>query len=202
MQRPSPQLLSFRTFCASAMVVPLLNHGRTAEVLFQGTGIGFVDSVGETGLRQAHRAEVNNALFFNQPMVSPQHFVAPPPAVVLQEYPELRERFPAEYDFLMAHPDLEIELLRLKEIKVFGETLNDYEAVAQLQHMSVDSATDLLVVRCPGNQLTLRACGVGNGSSCYFEWLWPDGDPHGDVMDAIPSTVLSIVRNVVASADL
>ena len=58
-----PQQLSFFQFCEFARIVPLTNHGRVAEVFFHGASLGFVDANGIAGLMQAHKREVNNALY-------------------------------------------------------------------------------------------------------------------------------------------
>lgn len=91
------QKLSFADFSKCAVIVPLENHGRVAEVFHDGVSLGFVDSLGIEGLRQAHRACVNNALYFNSPDVP--EFNAPdrcelPTLAVLNEYPDLIEIFP------------------------------------------------------------------------------------------------------------
>lgn len=193
-----PHLLTFSEFAKVATVVPLIGHGRTAEVLVGGTCIGFVDSLGESGLREAHRKHVNNALYFNQRVSASPTFVCPPPAEVVREYPELEKTFPAEVRFILDNPDLRLQMLGLKSLRLRGPELLALEAARQLDHMSVDSASDLLVVKTDYEELTLRVCGID--ADAFYEWIWPDGDPHGDVFDEIPASVLTLVKAVMASA--
>lgn len=90
-----PQQLSFFQFCELARIEPLTNHGRVAEVFFQGASLGFVDANGIAGLMQAHKREVNNALYAQSgdaPGLMSDR--ALPTATALAEYPDLRAKFP------------------------------------------------------------------------------------------------------------
>jgi hypothetical protein len=90
-----PQHLPFEVFKKFATVIPLKNHGRVADVVMGGRSFGFVDHLGEEGLRQAHRAKVNNALYLHSPDAQDVvHNVPLPSPAVLAEYPDLRARFP------------------------------------------------------------------------------------------------------------
>lgn len=90
-----PQHLSFDEFQRRARIEPLRNHGRAAEVFFDGRSVGFVDAHGSAGLRQAHRREVNNALYAHSGDAPEWLSAEPlPTTVALADYPELRERFP------------------------------------------------------------------------------------------------------------
>ncbi|MGY6258871.1 hypothetical protein ACXIVK_36090 [Paraburkholderia caledonica] len=90
-----PQQLSFFQFCEFARIEPLTNHGRVAEVFFHGASLGFVDANGIAGLMQAHKREVNNALYARSGD-APEFMSdrALPAAAALAEYPDLRAKFP------------------------------------------------------------------------------------------------------------
>lgn len=90
-----PQHLTFFQFCEHAHIVPLKNHGRAAEVFFVGGSLCFVDDTGIAGLMQAHRREVNNALYAHSDD-APDFLsdVALPSAEALAEYPAMRAKFP------------------------------------------------------------------------------------------------------------
>ncbi|WP_423383513.1 hypothetical protein [Burkholderia sp. LMG 32019] len=90
-----PQELTFFQFCEHAHIVPLKNHGRAAEVFFLGASLRFVDDTGIAGLMQAHRSEVNNALYAHSGD-APDFLTdrALPSAAALAEYPAMREKFP------------------------------------------------------------------------------------------------------------
>ncbi len=90
-----PQQLSFFQFCELARIEPLTNHGRVAEVFFHGASLGFVDAIGIAGLMQAHKREVNNALYARSGH-APEFMSdrALPAAVALAEYPDLRIKYP------------------------------------------------------------------------------------------------------------
>jgi hypothetical protein len=88
------QHVSFSDFCKSATIQRLHNHGRVATVTYNDEDMGFVDSMGESGLRQAHRRQVNNALWFhsNEDIGVPRPPL--PTAEAIAEYPELIRKFP------------------------------------------------------------------------------------------------------------
>ncbi|MPV65680.1 hypothetical protein [Burkholderia sp. BE17] len=90
-----PQQLTFLQFCEHAHIVPLKNHGRAAEVFFLGVSLRFVDETGIAGLMQAHRSEVNNALYAHSGD-APDFLTdrALPSAAALAEYPAMRGKFP------------------------------------------------------------------------------------------------------------
>lgn len=96
------EFVGFAHFAAAAALQPLVNHGRTAEVFFDGKSLGFVDSLGAEGLRQAHRSAVNNALYCNEEEV-PDWLQRPLPSrEALADYPEMETRFPRAYALVMA----------------------------------------------------------------------------------------------------
>lgn len=98
-----PQLLTFQHFCELARIEPLINHGRVAEVWFMERRLSFVDALGTTGLQQAHRREVNNALWSHSGD-APEFMAscALPSAEALAEYPEMRQKFPHACDLVDA----------------------------------------------------------------------------------------------------
>jgi hypothetical protein len=95
MQSKQPQQLSFEAFRERANIQRLNNHGRTAVVFFDGDLLGYVDSIGERGLREAHRGHVNNALSLHSEFIAggtPRP--ALPTADALADYPDLISKFP------------------------------------------------------------------------------------------------------------
>jgi hypothetical protein len=95
MQVKQPQQLSFSAFCEHATIHKLKRHGRTASVFFGDKDLGFVDAMGERGLRQAHAREVNNALYLHSEFVSsdmPRPALPTPEALL--DYPDLVAKFP------------------------------------------------------------------------------------------------------------
>lgn len=112
----SPYELTFKEFSEIASVTKLINHGRQWEVRFGSEHVRFADGPSlEGALRQAHLAEVSNAIClfsennrdsmssieaaFRQIHSNSQEgkdFMVKssfPPDKVLSEYPELREKF-------------------------------------------------------------------------------------------------------------
>lgn len=88
-ERKVVQQITLKEFAETATLSPLVNHGRKAEVFYGGQSLGFVDAFGIEGLRQAHKAEVNNALYANTPG-APDFLARPlPSAAALADYPEL-----------------------------------------------------------------------------------------------------------------
>lgn len=86
--------LSFEMFAQEAEIRDLQSHGRAAEVLFRGSSLGFVDASDDSGLRQMHQIEVNNALYVNTPDNGIETKRPLPSMVAILAYPEMRERFP------------------------------------------------------------------------------------------------------------
>ena len=96
------EFVCFSQFSAGAAIHRLVNHGRIAEVFFGGQSIGFVDALGTPGLRQAHRAAVNNALYVNEYEEAPDWLRRPlPTKEALVDYPEMEARFPRAYARVM-----------------------------------------------------------------------------------------------------
>jgi hypothetical protein len=95
MQPKQPQQLSFEDFRACATIHKLTNHGRTAAVKFGEKDLGFVDAIGERGLRQAHKSQVNNALYWHSesPLRDMPKPALPTPEA-LADYPDLITKFP------------------------------------------------------------------------------------------------------------
>jgi putative DNA primase/helicase len=86
--------MTLAEFAGKAEAVRLVNHGRQWEVFREGKSFGFSDAkTANLAIRDAHRAEVNNAIY-SQSADPPGQRKSMPPAQVLAEYPELRERFP------------------------------------------------------------------------------------------------------------
>jgi hypothetical protein len=158
MNQLQPQQLTFFQFCEHARIELLTNHGRAAEVFFLDESLGFVDDTGIAGLMQAHRREVNNALYARSPD-APEHFAAVelPSAAALAEYPALREKFPqacAHVDAAIATPaakhDVSLRALAtqalLVELRERGTLMPLHHAVGALYdhlertgHLDADS---------------------------------------------------------------
>ncbi len=105
------ELVSFSQFSDHAEIQLLVNHSRTAEVFFGGRSIGFVDALGTPGLRQAHRAAINNALYCNEDEEVPDWLRRPLPSKeALVDYPEMEARFPRAYARVMAPQQSQLPL--------------------------------------------------------------------------------------------
>ena len=90
-----PHRLVFGEFCKAATLVPLTGCPRAGRVYWNGRDLGYVDALGEAGLRQAHEREVNNALFAHMPSAPDFMRDIPLPSTeVLAEYPTVVARFP------------------------------------------------------------------------------------------------------------
>lgn len=86
--------MTLAEFEQTAQAVKLENHGRKWEVFRDGKSYGFSDEpTAKLAVRDAHQAEVNNALY-SQVADPPEIRKSMPPAAVIAEYPELREKFP------------------------------------------------------------------------------------------------------------
>lgn len=95
MKSKLPQHVPFAEFSERATIQPLRNHGRVAAVLYDGKDLGFVDAKGERGLRQAHKREVNNALYLHSE--APSNDIPKPSlptAEAIADYPDLLDTFP------------------------------------------------------------------------------------------------------------
>lgn len=93
--RPCAQRMTFAEFREAASIHPLENHGRTAEVLLGEERLGFVDALGDEGLKQIHRSRINNALYLHSEFISSSlRKPALPTAEALSEYPDLIAKFP------------------------------------------------------------------------------------------------------------
>lgn len=98
-----PQHLSYAAFAALATVTALTNHGRQYEVFLNGRSLGFADGVCERdALRQAHKREVNNALWANNEDVPEFARITIPNWDALQEYPDLEGVFPNAWKLVAA----------------------------------------------------------------------------------------------------
>lgn len=90
-----PHEMLFAEFAKVASVKTLVNHGRQSQVFFGETNLGFCDSKNiDDALRQAHKREVNNALYSNlidKGQVLP--LCSMPPVEVVKEYPDLKTDF-------------------------------------------------------------------------------------------------------------
>ncbi len=82
-------------FLTLAKAHALTGHGRYWEVFFKGQSLGFSDcQTREEAIKDAHRREVNNALYSRtaeRPDFVPMKDMPPPE--VMAEYPELAELF-------------------------------------------------------------------------------------------------------------
>jgi hypothetical protein len=98
-----PQHLAYTAFAAVATVTKLTNHGRNFEVFLNGRSLGFADGVcKEDALRQAHKREVNNALWVNNEDVPEFARIPIPSWNALQEYPDLQGVFPKAWNLVAA----------------------------------------------------------------------------------------------------
>jgi hypothetical protein len=98
-----PQHLDYAAFSAMATVTVLTNHGRNFEVFLNGRSLGFADGIcKEDALRQAHKREVNNALYANNEEVSDFARTPIPSWNALQEYPDLESVFPKAWKLVAA----------------------------------------------------------------------------------------------------
>ncbi|MGF6603252.1 hypothetical protein P3T23_008006 [Paraburkholderia sp. GAS448] len=99
---PDAGVECFNQFATTAAIQPFVDHGRTAEVFFNGKTLGFVDALGTDGLRRAHRGAVNNALYCNEEGDVPDWLRRPLPSKeALADYPEMETRFPRAYARVM-----------------------------------------------------------------------------------------------------
>ena len=93
--KPLIQQMTFSEFSKIAFAVQLHNHGRKWEVYVGATAIGFSDaSNADDAKRDIHKAEINNALYFNDLDVDNFDKIPLPSAAALNEYPDLFEKFP------------------------------------------------------------------------------------------------------------
>lgn len=87
----------FALFAQMARLNKLENHGRQWEVFFNGRSLGFADGAKDDALAQAHRGEVNNALYLNQPEVLASGLGymprSMPSGAALADYPDLAEQY-------------------------------------------------------------------------------------------------------------
>ena len=87
----------FALFAQVARLKKLENHGRQWEVFFSGRSLGFADGTEVDALAQAHRGEVNNALYLNQPeiLASGLDYMprSMPSAAALADYPDLAKQY-------------------------------------------------------------------------------------------------------------
>lgn len=93
--KPLIQQMTFAEFSKIAFAVQLHNHGRKWEVYVGANALGFSDAGNEEDAkRDIHRAEINNALYFNDLDAENFDQVPLPSAAALNEYPDLFEKFP------------------------------------------------------------------------------------------------------------
>lgn len=93
---PLPHLVDYATFAATASAVALdEEHPRGWQIYAGGNNLGFSDAESaELALVEVHRRQVNNALYSRSadaPESMPRS--AMPPAHVIEEYPELKDKF-------------------------------------------------------------------------------------------------------------
>ena len=95
------QHVAFAEFREGATIQLLKKHGRVASVSYGDKDLGFVDAMGDRGLRQAHKREVNNALYLHSEFVSndmPRPSL--PTAEAIADYPDLLDKFPVAASIL------------------------------------------------------------------------------------------------------
>lgn len=182
MELKQPQQLSFEAFCDHATIHKLRNHGRTATVLFGERDLGFVDAMGERGLRQAHKREVNNALYLHSGFVSsdmPRPALPTPEALLA--YPDLVARFPiaasvlgffvernclgalsARYCF---PDDDELQILKLI-MNVYGYLVRQNERISLLE--LANRISDRYDVTEPRNRVAVETLRSSAGLSKYI----------------------------------
>jgi len=181
MQVKQPQQLSFEAFREQATIHRLNNHGRRASVYFGEKDLGFVDAIGERGLRQAHKREVNNALYFTFKFVSSDRpKPALPSAEALVEYPDLLTRFPAaasiigfyvERDCLgtlngrFCFPDDEEQKTLKFIMDAYGYLVERNERISLLE--LADRITDCYDVTEPRNRVVIETLRSSAGLSKY-----------------------------------
>lgn len=106
---PPAQHLSLLDFVRVAEAIRLQGHGRGWEVFLGGRSLGFADGTHAQALLQAHRREVNNALYANDTGAFEWIWMELPTAAVLNRYPDLRELFPLASKKLDGHVYFEVE---------------------------------------------------------------------------------------------
>jgi len=114
----APHEMPFAQFAAAAQVQALPeNHGRKYEVFMGKESLGFADGDSTEGaLRQAHKREVNNALYGNQPGVPDDFRKSMPPKEVLSEYPDLEKKW-AGVIYMHDHPEAGLKPLSRSDIE-------------------------------------------------------------------------------------
>ncbi|MDD5493735.1 MAG: zincin-like metallopeptidase domain-containing protein [Dehalococcoidia bacterium] len=88
-------------FLKRAVATPLVNHGRKWEVFVGEQSFGFSDGItAGDAMREAHKREVNNALYsLSKDNTGSVEVKSVPPDRVLNEYPDLVEKFANALDF-------------------------------------------------------------------------------------------------------
>jgi N12 class adenine-specific DNA methylase/antirestriction protein ArdC/phage/plasmid primase-like uncharacterized protein len=82
-------------FLTVAVATPLVNHGRQWEVFVGEQSFGFSDGItSDDAMREVHKREVNNALYsLSKDIAGNVDVKSVPPDRVLNEYPDLLEKF-------------------------------------------------------------------------------------------------------------
>lgn len=99
-----PHEMASAEFAQYASATKLINHGRQWEVFVGDRSFGFSDAAtAELAIKDAHKSEVNNALYSNsRDETNPAWKTSMPPIRVMMEYPDLDEKFKDVF-FLMKH---------------------------------------------------------------------------------------------------
>lgn len=93
--KPVAQLLPFWMFSKIANPIKLVNHGRQWEVFIGFESLGFSDAITkEEAKLEVHKREVNNALYAHENDDPLRMEKVLPSALVLDEYPDLKVKFP------------------------------------------------------------------------------------------------------------
>lgn len=190
-----PQRLTLQDFKERASINRLFNHGRTAEVHFDGQMLGYVDHNGADGLEQAHRREVSNALYLNERGAGAFMVAVPPSALVLNSYATLRDEFPQAFDWVTSNPGIGFEVKSMSLLRTNNASFTAHQAAAQIVQLSATDKTDLLDVWIERQAYTLRL--VGTGKTARYIWYWQQGRTSlGQPIEAIPASLVELTMDL------
>jgi hypothetical protein len=181
MQSKQPQQLSFKSFCERATIQPAKSRGRAAAVYFDGDLMGYVDAIGERGLRQAHKGRISKVLYLHSEFI-PGDMPRPtlPTADALADYPDLISRFPIAASLLgffvernhlgmlsarYCFPSDEEQKTLQHVMDTYGFLVECNERVSLLE--LVDRISSHYDVAEPRNRIAVEALRSGAGVSKY-----------------------------------
>lgn len=183
------------SFKERASITRLHNHGRVAEIVYDGRSLGFVDHDGCNGLEQAYRREINNALHQNEEGNVAMIAVLPPSVEAVEQYPDLQDRFPGAYQWVLSNPDVGFEMMSLALLSSMEVHITGSQAAFQLVQLGSDDSTDLMNVRLEGQTYRLQL--KGSGPNARFVWYWIEGHTSlGQPMSSIPLGVIPVVKQL------